>query len=78
MNDTNLLPCRYFMTVSFNLTYTFSYAKFLSKQGKPKEAFQRLKVSQEIFIKVRGKYEREYVDIINDLAVLSLQVRLTH
>lgn len=53
----------------------FSYAKFLSKHGNVKEALQRMKEAQQIFVKVRGKYEPEYVDIVNDLAVLSLQVR---
>lgn len=35
-----------------------------------------MKIAQAIFIKVRGTYEREYVDIVNNLAVLSLEVRL--
>lgn len=53
----------------------FSYAKYLSKQGKCKDALQRMKIAQEIFVQCRGRYEREYVDIVNNLAVLSLQVR---
>lgn len=34
-----------------------------------------MKIAQEIFVKVRGELESEYVDILNNLAVLSLDVR---
>lgn len=61
-------------TVSLLLLSFFSYAKFLSKQGKIREALQRMKIAQEIFVKYRGTYEPEYVDILNNLAVLSLEV----
>lgn len=37
-----------------------------------------MKTAQEIFSKIHGTYEREYVDIVNNLAVLSLEVRLIH
>lgn len=53
----------------------FSYAKFLSRQGKIQEAFQRMKIAQEIFVKTRGAFEPEHVDILNNLAVLALEVR---
>lgn len=59
-----------------NTNLIFSYAKFLSKQGEFKEALQRMEIAQAVFVKVSGKNEREYVDIVNNLAVLSLQVRL--
>ena len=34
-----------------------------------------MKIAQEIFSKVHKTYEREYVDIVNDLAVFAMQVR---
>lgn len=57
-----------------NCVSFFSYGKFLLKNGKFKEAVERLKNSRDVFIAVRGRYESDYVNILNDLAVASLHV----
>ena len=38
---------------------------------------ERLKISRDVFIDVRGRYEADYVNIINDLAVAYLHVSVT-
>lgn len=57
------------------ISHFYSYGKFLLKNGKFNEAVERLKSSRDVFIEVRGRYDPEYVNILNDLAVASLHVR---
>lgn len=55
----------------------FSYGKYLLKNGKFKEAVECLKICRDVFIDVRGRYEADYVNIVNDLAVAHLHVSVT-
>lgn len=59
----------------FNLFAIFSYGKFLLKHGKFAEAAERLKIARDVFVQVRGRYDPDYVNILNDVAVACLHVR---
>lgn len=59
----------------FNSFVIFSYGKFLLKHGKFAEAAERLKIARDVFVQVRGRYDPDYVNILNDVAVACLHVR---
>lgn len=52
-----------------------SYGKFLLRHGKFTEAAERLKSARDVFLQVHGRYDPDYVNLLNDVAVACLHVR---